>query len=404
MISNPEGNNPFNYPDRAIRRRADVLRGEVEQKYITQAEADAANNEPLPKYPPPAEQRPRSLLVSEVQDRLLADTRLGNTPKERLDKLLKGGLKIYTTFDHALQNMAVSATNDDKPASPSGDDWISSLVAIEPSTGAVKAMVGGTDFATSQYNVATHTPGRQPGSTWKVITLAAALQAGYSPNDLIDGTDPCAVPSQFPAVPPDQLPTNSDGDEDGIINLWQATAGSVNCAFVRLSTSVGQDNLIALAHRMGIEQPTLQRLLNLSIGTIEATPLEMATVMATIANNGLHHRPYVVSKVVNPDGTVLIDDDQRARRPGHQPRRRPVRAGRAASRGDRARTPHGEQRRGRRGDGVRQDRYDRPAVQRLVHRRGALVGERRCGSATSPRTPKVPASAVTRRRPSSGRS
>jgi penicillin-binding protein 1A len=71
---------------------------------------------------------------------------------------------------------------------------------------------------------------------------------------------------------------------------------------------VGQDNLIAFAHRMGIQQQTLQKVLNLSIGTIEATPLEMATVMATIANNGVHHTPYVVSKVVNADGTVLVDE------------------------------------------------------------------------------------------------
>ncbi len=313
VISNPEGNNPFTYPDRAIRRRADVLRGEVEQKYITQAEADAANNEPLPTIAPQPEQRPRNFLVAEVQDRLLADTRLGNTPKERLDKLLKGGLKIYTTFDHALQDEAVDATNNAKPQF--GSDWISSLVAIEPSTGAVKAMVGGTDFATSQYNVATHPPGRQPGSTWKVITLAGALQAGYSPNDTVDGTAPCPVPSQFPGVPPDQWPTNSDGDEGGPQPIWSATANSVNCAFVRLSTSVGLDNLITLAHKMGIQQQTLQKVLNLSIGTIEATPLEMATVMATIANNGVHHTPYVVAKVVNPDGTVLIDETNN---PGEQ--------------------------------------------------------------------------------------
>lgn len=311
LISNPEGNNPFTYPDRAIRRRADVLRGEVAEGYITQAQSDAANNEPPPTAPPPAEQRPRNFLVAEVQDRLLADVRLGNTAKERLDKVLKGGLKVYTTFDPTLQNQAVDATTHAKPSGFSGD-WISSLVAIEPSTGAVKAMVGGTDFAVNQYNVATHPPGRQPGSTWKVITLAGALQAGYSPNDIVNGTAPCAVPSKFPDVPPDQLPVNAEPHEGGNMSIWEATAGSVNCAFVRLSTSVGQDNLIALAHRMGIEQQTLQRLLNLSIGTIEATPLEMATVMATIANNGMHHQPYVVARAVTPDGTVLVDNTTNA--------------------------------------------------------------------------------------------
>ena len=97
----------------------------------------------------------------------------------------------------------------------------------------------------------------------------------------------------------------------GIESLWAATAGSVNCAFVRLSTSVGQDKLIDLAHKMGVQQtrPTQNdQFLTLSIGTVEATPMEMATVMATIANGGVHHKPFVVQKVVGPDGKVLIDN------------------------------------------------------------------------------------------------
>jgi penicillin-binding protein 1A len=302
VISNPEGDNPFTHPDRAIRRRADVLRGEVESGYITQAEADAANNEPLPKDPPPAEQRPRSYLVAEVQDRLLADPRLGSTAKERRDKVLKGGLRVYTTFDPTLQNLAVAATTNAKPQK--GPDWISSLVAIDPSTGAVRAMVGGPDFADSQYNIATHPVGRQPGSTWKVIALAAALENGYSPNDQIDGSAPCSVPSVFGTA----STTNAEGGGGGVSDLRDATAESINCAFVRLATSVGQDKLIALAHKMGIVQNTLQKILTLPIGTIEETPLEMATVMATVASGGIHHTPYVVQKVVGPDGRILIDE------------------------------------------------------------------------------------------------
>ena len=130
LISNPEGNSPFTYPDRAIRRRADVLRGMVDQKYITQAEADAANNEPLPTQAPPAETRPSDFLTAEVQNNLLNDPRLGNTEKERLDKVYKGGLKVYTTFDPALQRMAIDATTNAKPQY--GPDWASSLVAIDP--------------------------------------------------------------------------------------------------------------------------------------------------------------------------------------------------------------------------------------------------------------------------------
>ena len=299
VIANPEGTNPFTYPQRAWLRRADVLQAEVEQNYITQAEADAAKNEPLPDTKPPDELRPTNFLVAEVQDRLLNDGRLGLTPKARRDTLLKGGLKIYTTFDRNLQNIADDATRNSLPASPAGPDWVSSLVSIDPPTGAVRAMSQTADFSDSQYNIATHPFGRQPGSTWKVMTLAAALANGYSPNDTVEGSAPCRVPSKFPA--PDAFTVNAGDGEGGFGDLWTQTAHSVNCAFVRLSTSVGQDKVMDMAHAMGITQKRLFPHLTLSIGDVEATPLEMATVMSTIANDGVHQAPYFVQDVKGPN-------------------------------------------------------------------------------------------------------
>jgi len=308
VIANPEGNNPFKYPERAWLRRATVLQAEVDQHYITQQEADAAKNEPLPTKVPPDEIRPDNYLVAEVQDRLLNDPRLGNTPKERRDHLLKGGLKIYTTFDPHLQDLATQATTEALPRSPAGPDWVSSLVAIDPVTGAVRAMVGGPDFAESQYNIATHPIGRQPGSTWKVITLATALKEGYSPDDVVNGAARCSVPSKFGNA----STINAEGGGGGYETLWHATADSVNCAFVRLSTSVGQDKIMQMAHDMGITQQRLFPHLTLSIGDVEATPLEMATVISTVANDGVHQDPYFVQKVVAPNGQTPIDESNRA--------------------------------------------------------------------------------------------
>jgi membrane peptidoglycan carboxypeptidase len=309
VIANPEGTNPFTYPSRAAKRRADVLQAEVGQGYITQAEAYAAENEPMPTWLPQDELRPRSLLVSEVQDRLLADPRLGKTPKERRNALLKGGLSITTTFDKNLQTLADDAVRTSLPASPSGPDWVSSLVSIDPTTGAVKAMAQTADFADSQYNIGTHPVGRQPGSTWKVITLAAALANGYSPNDTVQGQDPCSVPKFFGNA----TTINSGDGEGGFNDLWHQTSGSVNCAFVRLSTSIGQDKVMDMAHKMGIVQQRLFPHLTLSIGDIEATPLEMATVMSTIANDGVHQSPYFVQRVTAPNNTVpVIDESNRA--------------------------------------------------------------------------------------------
>ena len=208
VISNPEGNNPFTLSrpgDPPSRRRA-ARRG--------RRRATSPRRRPTPPTTsrcrpckPPAEQRPTNYLVAEVQDRLLADTRLGSTAKERLDKVLKGGLKVYTTFDQNLQNLADRRDEQRQAAVRSPTGCRRSWRSIRR-TGAVKAMVGGPDFAESQYNIATSADGRQTGSTWKVITLAAALENGYSPTDIVDGSSPCSVPGYFGDGAPT---TNPDG-------------------------------------------------------------------------------------------------------------------------------------------------------------------------------------------------
>ena len=274
-------------------------------------------------------------------------------------------------------------------------------MSIEPSTGFVKAMIGGPDFADSQYNIATHPIGRQPGSTWKVITLAGALQNGYSPDDIVDGTSPCSVPKIFPGK--DATTVNAE-EGGGPLSLWDATAGSVNCAFVRLSTSVGQAKLIKLAHKMGIAQvrpaPTDQ-FLTLSIGTVEATPLEMATVMATVANGGVHHTPVVVQKVIAPDGKVLIDNTAN---PGDVVLDRDV--ANCEANVLRGVVTHGtggqrQRRRGTRSSARRAPPTTGPTRGSSARRPSSPP---RCGSATAPATCRAPASVATRRRRSSGRS
>jgi membrane peptidoglycan carboxypeptidase len=304
VIANPEGDNPFTNPDRALERRGETLDSMVEEQYITRAEADFAQLAPLPTVPPPTELRPQSYFVEEVQQQLLADPRLGETETERLDKLLRGGLEVHTTLDPVAQlnaQVAVSRTL----RSPS---FTAALVAIEPATGAVRAMVGGPGFEELEYNIVTHEPGRQAGSAWKVITLAAALDAGYSPNDIVDGTSPCIVVNPTYGVYPT---VNAEPSSGGIMSVRQATVGSVNCAYARLFSSVGPPRVIEVARRLGLRQDTLQPILSATLGTIEATPLEMATVGATIAANGVRRDPYFVHKVVGADGTVLVDETGR---------------------------------------------------------------------------------------------
>jgi membrane peptidoglycan carboxypeptidase len=319
LISNPEGNNPFVNPEGARERRKLALDAMVTQKVInpatgapiTQAEADAAAAEPLPTLKPPAELRPHNSWSEEIQDRLFNDplhqfSALGKTKQQRQQAVLTGGLKIYATLDPVLQADAQAAVNQGLANAKRG--FTAALVSMDPQTGEVKAMVAGPGFEQSQYNIATSYVGRQAGSTWKVITLAAALESGFSPNDRVLGTSPCKF-----SIGQTQ---NAEGG-GGLMTLRDATRNSVNCAFARTELAVGFPKVIDTAKRMGIKQDGtgangtikgygLKPVLTLTLGAVETAPLEMATVAATIASGGVEHDPLFVSKIVQ-DGEVVFD-------------------------------------------------------------------------------------------------
>jgi membrane peptidoglycan carboxypeptidase len=300
IINNPEGNNPFSDPRGARIRRTYALKRMVAEGYITATQARQAEQESLPTIVPSADLRPTNAWVTEVQRRLFTDPMysvLGPTVQARKDAVLKGGLKIYATEDPRLQALAQSSVTNIL-STPEG--FTGSIVSMDPHTGEVKAMVGGPGFLQSQYNIATLYPGRQAGSTWKTITLAAALESGFSPNDTIDGTSPCMFP----------LWGNTQNAEPGggRMSLRAATAGSVNCAFARTELAIGFPAIIDTAHKMGIMQTTLKPVLTLTLGAVETTALEMATVASTVAAEGVHHPPVFVSKIIGPDGQTIFDD------------------------------------------------------------------------------------------------
>jgi len=302
LISNPEGNNPFVDPEKARQRRSLALKNMLDEGYITQAQVDAAEAEPIPSVKPVAELRPTTAWAEEVQDRLFNDPMfavLGETPKERKNTVLTGGLKIYATLDPKIQGDANNAVRAILPSGKAG--FTASLVSIDPANGFVKAMIEGAGWTQErQYNIATSYPGRQSGSTWKVITLAAALATGASPADLVDGSSPCEFKQYGRTV-------NAGEGSSGMQTIRAATAHSTNCAFARMELGTGFQAVMDTAQKMGITQNTLKPILTLTLGTIETTPLEMASVSATIAGGGMYHQPTFVSKIVAPDGEVVFD-------------------------------------------------------------------------------------------------
>ena len=302
ILRNPVGYDPVKRPDSARARRDLALSRMVTHGHLTAAAADRLRAEPVPTkvftpLPPP-----NDYFVEEVKQRLLDDKRLGDTPQERYNAVFKGGLKITTTIDPAMQRLA--KLHRDRVLKPSltRGRFTSALISVEPSTGYVRAMMAGDDFAHARYNLATQGK-RQPGSSFKPIVLLAALEEGYGPNDTIDGTSPCTF--KIPGFAP-YTPGNYEGSAGGVMSLTEATVKSVNCAYASLGSTVGLDKVVDMAAKLGLPRDRLDAFPSISLGAEEATPLEMAAAYATIANDGVYHPPTFVEKVEDRHGKVLF--------------------------------------------------------------------------------------------------
>ncbi len=307
LISNPVGHDPTLNPDAARSARRAALDRLVDVEVLTSEQAQAFASAPLPESRcqvadatsvacgdltlPPKE----DYFAEEVKQLLLNDPSfgLGAEYLDRYNLVFGGGLRIFTTIDPAAQQAAVQAVNDNTPANSIG--VTASMVAVEPSTGAVRAMVGGPGFDQFEYNIATHQPGRQTGSSFKTYVLLTALEMGNVPSDSIEGGGSFANPGGVP----DPYRISGKGG-----TLTSVTTASSNGAFVRLGQVVGLDNVIDLAQRLGISSE-LAPVISLPLGTVETTPIEMASAYSTIANGGIHQPYYFIDRIEDRDGTVL---------------------------------------------------------------------------------------------------
>ena len=185
------------------------------------------------------------------------------------------------------------------PTTPQG--YTGALVTVDSATGKVRAMVGGPGFDKFKFDIATQAL-RQPGSSFKVFTLLALLEGGYGPNDFVDGSGPCQV--KFPHVLPYKPIGNFEGEAPGVVSVTDATAFSINCAFERLAVTVGLDKVVAMAQRLGIKTP-LRAYPSTVIGSGEVHPIDMAGAYATLADDGIYHRPTLVERVLDRDGKLI---------------------------------------------------------------------------------------------------
>lgn len=310
VIQSPSRHDPRKHPESALKRRNLVLSEMHEQGLITSSQYEEAKNTPIEvvaEQPLPEElPYPAPHFVDEVKNWLLNKSdALGATRAERRERLLRGGLKIYTTLDLDLQakaEAAVASVLKGQGTDPKMPD--AALVTINPKTGFVRAMVGGYDYfgthAYRQANLAMGT-GRSTGSAFKPIVMATALEAGVSPKKTFPS--PSGARFQLPGRPW----TVKGGGGLGAGTMHQCLVVSSNTCFANIiqDPDVGTEKTAEMARKLGIVSTTLTQSPSMVLGPNNTTVLDVSSVYATFANDGIHVPPVMVTKIVGPDGNVV---------------------------------------------------------------------------------------------------
>ncbi len=304
LIRNPVYADPYGNPEAAKERRDLIVDRMLTLGHLSPIQAEYIKSEPMPPPLPVADgPAPGTDYFTEyVKQQLLNDTRLGDTDSQRYQAVFRGGLSIHTTLNPEFQRMAEESVASILPDTEG--TFTAALVTVDPANGAVRALVGGSDFTQTKFNLVTDTKGRQTGSSFKPFTLVAALENGLQPNDSILGSAPCVIPDPG-SVEGVWKPNNVEGGSSGTLTLTDATVSSVNCAYARLVKLVGPDKVVDAAHRMGVTNE-LQPFLSITLGAQDVTPLQMASSYATLAADGEYHAPFVVDRVVDRDGKVIF--------------------------------------------------------------------------------------------------
>lgn len=312
LVQAPSTYDPIINPEQSRNRFVQVLDRLVDDELITEDErVEVEETFVLPERVRRRAERAteRTYYTEALRDYLLNRSDiLGDTYQERYTLLHRGGLRIFTTLDPLLQAQAERARNE-LPDNAEGID--AALTSVETETGAIRAMVGGRGFVAGQNEVNLALAPSQTGSSIKMFILAAALQAGATPSDIIDGTHPCQLPNE--GDPNEPFFEITGGVNGGVDTLRNHSVRSINCAFARTSQIVGLNRMVDTVYRMSAspylfrdqsaaEREPIQPYPAFATGANELSTLDMASGIQSIANEGVHHDPYYVEFIENAMG------------------------------------------------------------------------------------------------------
>jgi penicillin-binding protein 1A len=316
IVRSPTAYDPVLHPKAALARRNEVLGNMLQQKMLKPVDYALYLQKPLLPFGhkvalPPTTRGVAAYFTAYVEQELIA--RFGTK------RTFGGGLKVYTTVDLKMQQQARHALNTTlKKKGPAG-----ALVAIDPHTGQVKALVGGRNYSSQPFDIATQAE-RQPGSAFKPFVLAAALEKGIQPSTTFQ-----SKPQIIPLGGNDVWVVHNDTPQyNGWIPISTATTLSDNTVYAQLTMRVGPGAVRTEAHDMGITSP-LDAIPSIGLGALRlgVSPLELAHAYATLANGGVRvggsalfrtpvpgeaidpsADPISITKVVGPNGKVIVDN------------------------------------------------------------------------------------------------
>ncbi|MEL6224796.1 MAG: penicillin-binding protein 1A [Cyanobacteria bacterium J06627_8] len=298
LIQAPESYSPFINYQLAKQRQAIVLERMYRLDWLTQEEYEAAKSEPIRLGQVTSF---RASLLPYITDAVVQEL----TNRFGRDAVLRGGMRVQTTIDADFQQMAENTVREAYQTlliqRGLRADQIA-LVAVDPRTHFVKAMVGGIDYKTSQFNRAIQA-NRQPGSAFKPFVYYAALASGrYTPESTINDS-----PVTYPDGREPYSPRNYDNRFYGSMTLQRALEYSRNVPAIKLGQDVGLNRVIEIGRALGIRSP-IEPVTSLPLGAVDLTPLEMAGSFATFASGGWHSDPTLIIQVSDSNGNVLLDN------------------------------------------------------------------------------------------------
>lgn len=289
---------PYTHPQKAQERLERVLNRMLTCEFITAEQYETYRKQKLTL---PGIQnritRPAPYFLSLMQDEL------AKIFPDSPGIIYQGGLKIETTLNTKVQTAAENTLSQGLPkllrdkyglTQPQG-----ALIAINPSNGAIQALVGGTNFNLSPFNRATQAK-RQPGSSFKPILYASAFDRGYTLASVFDRTPQTYQIGKQIYRPLD----HNDEFTSGMLSLREALACSSNVISVKLLDQLGSEPVLNFAHKLGITS-TLPSQLSLALGSGEVTPLELISAYVPLANGGVKHPPYTIKRILDHRNRVI---------------------------------------------------------------------------------------------------